>query len=164
MAVNDTNLAIAMDMGVTNRPDATALVQLLDEEVKRSESLEGALAKAGACMDVLERRISDEKEMLKMARDHLATAEDAFTAVRSWLYTQMKENRLQSVKAADVTVYVKKSAPALRVTAEESVPEEFWKMKRSVDTTSLKKWITVNGPQEFAHLEQTEHVAIRRDA
>lgn len=163
MAVNDTNLAIAMDMGITNRPDATALVQLLDEEVKRSESLEGALAKAGACMDVLERRIADEKEMLKMAKDRVATADEAYKAVRAWLYRQMKENRFQTIKAADVTVYVKKSAPALQVVQEESVPEEFWKTKRTVDTTGLKKWITVNGPQDFAYLAQDEHVAIRRD-
>lgn len=161
MTTTDSNVAIALEMGVTNQPDTEALIELLDGELERMDQPEAALTRAGAVMDVLERRISDAKEAVKIARDHQSTMEIAYDAVRAWIYRQMKEHRLQQIKSNDVTVYLKNSTPALRVPNEEAVPDEFWQVKRSVDTKALKAALK-EGTLPFAYLEQEEHVAIRR--
>lgn len=80
--------------------------------------------------------------------------------LKEHIKTIMTDNGIN--KAGDIVIKVtlNNSPSSLVVIDEESVPDEFFKIRRELDKSAIKRHIDANGDVDFAFLKQSKHVRI----
>ena len=98
-------------------------------------------------IDRLERRKDTIKNRVRTMKESLQAA---FTALD-----------IQKMKTDLFTIYIQKNAPSVIIDDPESVPDEYFKVKKELSKTTIKEAIEAGEDIPFAHLEQSESIRIR---
>lgn len=98
-------------------------------------------------IDRLERRKDTIKNRIRTMKESL---QKAFTALD-----------IQKMKTDLFTIYIQKNAPSVIIDDPESVPDEYYKVKKELSKTTIKEAIEAGEDIPFAHLEQSESIRIR---
>lgn len=105
-----------------------------------------------------------EAEAIKTEEKRLATKRQSLENRAKWLQKNLEEAMIATGKTkfkTNLFVFsVQKNAPSLDEFDEEDVPEEFWKVIRSIDRSALLKAVK-DGEVEGIGLKQTESLRIR---
>lgn len=105
-----------------------------------------------------------EAEAIKTEEKRLAAKRQSLENRAKWLQKNLEEAMINTGKKKFKTnlfgFSVQKNAPSLGDFEEKDVPEEYWKVTRSVDRTALLKAVK-GGEVEGIELKQTESLRIR---
>lgn len=128
------------------------------------ENIEGAIEEKADGYAKLIYSMKAEAEAIKVEEKRLATKRQSLENRAKWLQKNLEEAMIATGKKkfkTNLFVFsVQKNAPSLDDFDEAIVPEEYWKVTRSVDRSALLKAVK-NGEVEGIGLKQTESLRIR---
>jgi hypothetical protein len=101
----------------------------------------------------------------KMEKDYFAKKqkmeENKAARLKEFLEYQLNLMGTKRVQTDLFTLALQKNPPSLEIDDEDIVPESFWKIKKDVDKTSLKKWIAEGNELEGIRLVSSESLRVR---
>lgn len=111
------------------------------------------------------RQLEADQKAIESEIDRL---ESRKTTIKNRIKT-MKESLQAAFMALDIqkmktdlfTIYIQKNAPSVIIDDPESVPDEYYKVKKELSKTTIKEAIEAGEDIPFAHLEQSESIRIR---
>jgi hypothetical protein len=113
----------------------------------------------------LRREHEANADKFKMEKDYFAkkqkVEENKATRLKEFLEYQLNLMGTKKAKAGLFTLALQKNPPSLQIDDEDIVPEEFWKIKKDVDKTELKKWIADGNEVEGIRLVSSESLRVR---
>lgn len=128
------------------------------------ENIEGAIEEKADGYAKLIFSMKAEAEAIKTEEKRLTTKRQSLENRAKWLQKNLEETMIAMGKTkfkTNLFVFnVQKNAPSLDDFDEEDVPEEFWKVTRSIDRTALLKAVKT-GEVKGIELKQTESLRIR---
>lgn len=128
------------------------------------ENIEGAIEEKADGYAKLIYSMKAEAEAIKVEEKRLATKRQSLENRAKWLQKNLEEAMIATGKKkfkTNLFVFsVQKNAPSLDDFDEAIVPEEYWKVTRSVDRSALLKAVK-DGEVEGIGLKQTESLRIR---
>lgn len=128
------------------------------------ENIEGAIEEKADGYAKLIYSMKAEAEAIKVEEKRLATKRQSLENRAKWLQKNLEEAMIATGKKKFKTnlfgFNVQKNAPSLDDFDEAIVPEEYWKVTRSVDRSALLKAVK-DGEVEGIGLKQTESLRIR---
>lgn len=136
-----------------------------DEQIRAAlENVEGAIEEKADGYAKLIFSMKAEAEAIKVEEKRLATKRQSLENRAKWLQKNLEVAMINTgkkkIKTNLFVFNVQKNAPSLEDFDEEDVPEEFWKVTRSIDRTALLKAVKA-GEVEGIELKQTESLRIR---
>jgi hypothetical protein len=116
--------------------------------------------------------------LVKLRREHEANAskfkeekdyfakkqkveENKAARLKEFLEYQLNLMGTKKAKAGLFTLALQNNPPSLEIDDEDIIPENFWKIKKDVDKTSLKKWIAEGNELEGVRLVSSESLRVR---
>jgi len=128
------------------------------------ENIEGAIEEKADGYAKLIYSMKAEAEAIKVEEKRLATKRQSLENRAKWLQKNLEEAMIATGKKkfkTNLFVFsVQKNAPSLDDFDEAIVPEEYWKVTRSIDRPALLKAVK-DGEVEGIGLKQTESLRIR---
>lgn len=136
-----------------------------DEQILAAlENVEGEIEEKADNYAKLIYSMKAEAEAIKTEEKRLATKRQSLENRAKWLQKNLEEAMITTGKKKFKTnlfgFNVQKNAPSLDDFDEAIVPEDYWKVTRSIDRTALLKAVK-DGEVEGIGLKQTESLRIR---
>ena len=128
------------------------------------ENIEGAIEEKADGYAKLIYSMKAEAEAIKVEEKRLASKRQSLENRAKWLQKNLETAMINTGKKKFKThlfgFNVQKNAPSLDDFDESIVPEEYWKVTRSIDRSALLKAVK-DGEVEGIELKQTESLRIR---
>lgn len=128
------------------------------------ENIEGAIEEKADGYAKLIYSMKAEAEAIRTEEKRLATKRQSLENRAKWLQKNLEEAMIATGKKKFKTnlfgFNVQKNAPSLDDFDESIVPEDYWKVTRSIDRSALLKAVK-DGEVEGIGLKQTESLRIR---
>lgn len=138
----------------------------IEEELKNAlDNIDEAIEqKAENIANILDECKGNSKKIEEQIK-RLEKRKKSFDSTTDYLTDYLKKEMLKidktKFKTAFHTFYFKKNAPAVCIEKEDNIPEQFFKVTKSVMKTELKKFIQEGNDIEGVKLTQSESLIIR---
>lgn len=148
----------ALELEVSGPEDAEAMIALIDEAANDIEN---------KCINIgyVIKTLKYEQDILKAEEEELRAKrkvrENKVARLKDYVFQAMKETGLDKAEAVDIKVSIAKTPAHLVVLDETAVPEEFWKVERSMMKRELLAYVKDNPDCDYAETASGETVRIK---
>jgi len=108
-------------------------------------------------MAMLEMNISDIDAELKALQARKKKAASELEQIKDTIRQGMADNGITRLECGDYTFRLDPPVKVLEVTDESLIDDKFFKVRKTLDKTAVKKSIEVDGPMEGARIGEGKH-------
>jgi len=148
------------------------ILNLLEDDDAEVEGLEKALEQLEEDINVkaesiaklvknIESDINSIKEEEKRLRSKKSTLQNKVKSLKDYLYGQLKATGNKKIKTPLFSVWYQNNAPSLEIIDQESIPEEFIKYEKKIQSRNILDALKEGEEIPGADLKQTESLRIR---
>src|SRR6266542_1727980 len=146
------------DTDPADQDDMAEIRTLLDGSAAAVEEKSASIA---ALIRELEARASAAQSEAERILAHARTAGAHSAWLRAYLLANLQALGVERIVTATTRILVRQSPPAVELTDEEQVPEEFKRIVRSIDKAALRAALLEGQAVAGARLSRDTHLIIR---
>jgi len=146
------------DTDPADQDDMAEIRTLLDGSAAAIEEKSASIA---ALIRELEARASAAQSEAERILAHARTAGAHAAWLRAYLLANLQALGVERIVTATTRILVRQSPPAVELTDEEQVPEEFKRIVRSIDKAALRAALLEGQAVAGARLSRDTHLIIR---